>query len=250
MYASILAEWQKAKGSMALWLAGLGTIFNVFLFAGVALVQRPPNMTWSGYLAIHYQGISTMMLPLFVIILCSLVHDLEHRSGHWELLRTSPVPAGAIYFSKWVLMLQLFAVAHLVFVAGLLVTGYALGWLVEDFAALRQKPDWSELLRLIGMTIASILGILGLHHWLSLAFSRFIVPLTIGILGFVVTLLLQNGEWDHLWLLPYAPPLEYVRNWTSLPQPTWLGMYAGIWTSLGYGVLTLVGGYFWFLRRW
>jgi hypothetical protein len=88
------------------------------------------------------------------------------------------------------------------------------------------------------------------HHWLSLAFSRFIVPLTIGILGFVVTLLLQNGGWDYLWLLPYAPPLEYVRYWEQLPQPTWLGIYSGIWVSFGYGALALIGGYFWFLRRW
>jgi hypothetical protein len=250
MYPSILAEWQKAKGSMALWLAVLGTVFNVFLFAGVALVQHPPDLNWSAYLAIHYQGISTMMLPLFVIILCSLVHDLEHRNGHWELLQTSPVAPGALYLSKWIFMLQLFVVAHIVFVLGLLGTGFALGWLIDDFIALRQKPDWSELLQLIGLTIASVLGILSVHHWLSLAFSRFIVPLTIGILGFVVTLLLQNGGWDYLWLLPYAPPLEYVRYWEQLPQPTWLGIYSGIWVSFGYGALALIGGYFWFLRRW
>ena len=250
MYSSIVAEWQKAKGSMALWLAGLGTIFNVLLFAGVTVVEHREGLTWSGYLGVHYQGISTMMLPLFVIILCSLVHDLEHRHGHWELLRTCPVSPGGLYLSKWIFMLQLFVVAHVLFVLGILGTGFALGWLLDDFAALRQKPDWSEVFQLIGLTIASVLGILSVHHWLSLAFSRFIVPLTIGILGFVVTLLLQNGDWNYLWLLPYAPPLEYVRDWSSPAQPTWLGVYAGVWTSFGYGVLALLGGYIWFLRKW
>lgn len=250
MYRSILAEWQKAKGSMALWLAVLGTVFNVLLFAGVALVRYPGGLNWSDYLAIHYQGISTMMLPLFVIILCSLVHDLEHRQGHWELLRTSPVSPAALYMGKWIFMLQLFVFAHLMFVVGLLGTGFALGWLVDGFSALRQNPDWSELLRLIGLTIASVLGILSLHHWLSLAFPRFIVPLTFGILGFVLTLLLQNGGWEYLWVLPYAAPLEYVRDWNKLPQPDWWGIYAGVWTSLAYGVIALIGGYLWFLRKW
>lgn len=246
----LLAEIQKSRRSMAVWLASLGTLANVLIFAALSVLDKQTQVSnWTDYYAVHYEGIAFMMLPLFVIILCSLVTYSEHRSDNWVLLRTLPVGPAPLYFSKYFFMLGLFFLAHLAFVAGMLLSGTFLGWLHPDFSGLRQMPNWILLGQLIGKTLLSILGLLSLHYWLSLLFRPFIISLTIGILGFVATLLLQD-KWPYLWLLPYGPPVEYVR----LLDPTqslslWNGLYLGLWVSLAYGVVFLLGGYVWFVKK-
>lgn len=250
LFRCLLAEMQKSRRSMAVWLASLGTLANVLIFAALSVLDSRTQVgDWVDYYAVHYEGIAFMMLPLFVIILCSLVTYPEHRTDNWVLLRTLPVGAGPIYFSKYLFMLGLFFLAHLAFVAGMLLSGTLLGWLYPGFSGLRQMPDWALLGQLIGQTLLSILGLLSLHYWLSLLFRPFIISLTIGILGFVATLLLQD-QWPFLWLLPYAPPVEYVRLLDPAQTlPLWHGLYPGLWASLAYGVLFLVGGYVWFVNK-
>jgi len=244
----LLAEIQKSRRSMAVWLASLGTLANVLIFAALAVFNEAgPVANWIDYYAVHYEGIAFMMLPLFVIILCSLVTYPEHRTDNWVLLRTLPVGIGPIYFSKYLFMLVF--LAHLAFVAGMLLSGTALGWFHPDFSGLRQMPDWPLLGQLIGQTLLGILGLLSLHYWLSLLFRPFIISLTIGILGFVATLLLQN-DWPYLWLLPYAPPVEYVALLDpSRVLPLWHGLYLGLWASMAYGIIFLLLGYLWFVHK-
>lgn len=250
LFRCLLAEMQKSRRSMAVWLASLGTLANVLIFAALAIFdESKPIANWADYFAVHYEGIAFMMLPLFVIILCSLVTYPEHRTDTWVLLRTLPVGVGPIYFSKYLFMLGLFFLAHLAFVAGMLGSGWLLGWLHSDFSGLHQMPDWSLLGQLIGQTLLSVLGLLSLHYWLSLMFRPFIISLTIGILGFVATLLLQD-QWPLLWLLPYAPPVEYVRLLDPAQTlPLRHGLYLGLWASLAYSVLFLLGGYVWFVNK-
>lgn len=249
LYRCLIAEIRKSRRSMAVWLSVLGTLANVFLFAILAALHPDYAVNhWTDYFRIHYDGIAFMMLPLFVIILCSLVTYLEHRSDHWVLLRTLPIGPSTLYLGKYLFMLGLFFLAHLAFVAGMLLSGSILGLWHSGFSGLRQMPDWSLLIRLIGQTLLSIAGLLSLHYWLSLYFRAFIIPLTIGILGFVTTLLL-DGTWDYLWILPYAPPVQYVGLLDQEGSlPLWLGMYRGLWTSLAWGILLFFGGMIWFRR--
>ncbi|HQU58594.1 MAG: ABC transporter permease [Phaeodactylibacter sp.] len=242
------AEMQKARNSMALWLSIVGTIANLLLFfglhwAGEAAVGGFSAQNWGQYVVNHYDGIAFMMLPLYVIILCSLVFLMEYRSQMWVQLFTLPVSRWAVYSGKILFLLILFLGAHLLFILGFLLTGLLFGLLHPGSGFLQQMPPWLQILELAFRTFLSILGLLGLHTWLSLRFQHFIVPLLIGILGYVVTGLL-GPAWPWQFLNPYAPTFLFMpqyRGELQLPTLGWLSWAE--WMSIAFFILFLFLAY-------
>lgn len=234
LWISIRAEIIKTKGSFILWLSLVGTLANVtifFLQHALSLEKLLPLHSeaagWTAYIENHYAGISFMMLPLYVIILASLVTFMEHRTQTWVQLYTLPFPPWAYYAGKLLYTLLHFIAAHLLFIVGFLLSGLLLSALKGGMG-----PFESAHLLLIGelsaQTILSILALLSWQFWISWRFQHFIIPLTIGILGFVGTTLL-GPAWPYQIFNPYAYPAAFVpghlgqvdlSQWAaSLPWP-------------------------------
>ena len=211
------AETLKAKNSLALWLTILGTIGNLFIFFFLnwfGLGHHPfgeGKPAWEVFVLNNYEGIAFMMLPLFIIILATLLHFMEHRSGTWALLMSLPADRTAVYLSKLVFGLLLFIAAHLAFIFGILLSGLLMGLLRPEYT----MPVLEFPIGLVGglgiKTFFSILGLFALHLWISLRFSNFIIPLTLGILGFVLTSILSPA-FPYQWLNPYAYPICYMPD--------------------------------------
>lgn len=234
------AELLKAKGSFAVWLSLAGTAANVLLFFVLEYFNSEGGQSWRAYVEAHYAGIALMMLPLYVIILASLITFMEHRRNMWVQLRVLPVSRWSLYGSKLLFMALLFIGAHVLFILGMLCSGWLLGVLrpesgMQDFA-----PDLRQIGQLAAQTLGSILGLMGLHVWLSMRFRHFIIPLTIGILGFVAVSLL-GPQWPYLWLIPYGPPTMFmpaaqgITDGATLPL-AWIASaaYFGLFTLIGY----------------
>ena len=242
-------EVLKSRNSFAVGLSLVGTVANVLLFFSLELFRGPRVLTtdnpWNGYVQNHYAGIALMMLPLYVIILTSLVAFMEHRRQTWGQLLLLPVSRWNLYASKLAFTLGLFVVAHLLFIVGMLLSGGILGLVRPDSRLLTIGPDWSMIGQLARQTVVSILGLMALHYWLSLRFRHFIIPLTIGILGFVAVSLL-GPDWTYLWLVPYGPPTQFMPALEGRvgAEAVWLSQ----WTSALYFVLfTAIG--FWDWKR-
>lgn len=246
--ACLQAEIQKSRNSWAVWLSLAGTVANVLIFFGmhwltddwIAQGENP----WWGFTMGFYEGIAFMMLPLYVIILCTLVTFLEHRQGMWVNLDTLPVPPGQVYWSKQLFTLGLFVVAHLLFIIGMLLAGVVLGLLRPETGLLEEAPDAGQIAGLALRTVWTILGLLGFQFWISWRFPQFIVPLLIGILGFV-TVTLLGPAWPGSAWLPYAYPIQYAPayrgaidlvEWGNLPAYVWLSpVYFILFSVIGMG---------------
>ena len=245
------AEWIKARGSFAVWLTVAGTLANMlifFLLYAFSADQAMAGNPWLAYILQHYDGIAFMMLPLFVIILCSLVTFMEYRQGMWIALFTLPNARSRLYLGKLAFTLLLFVAAHLAFVAGMLLTGVFLGLAVPASGLLQHAPPLGIVLRLAFETVWSILGLLGLHFWLSWRFGHFIVPLTLGIVGFVGVSIQGPGWWGNAFI-PYAYPIQYMPWFKGEVS---LAIFQGVplyyWLSPLYGILFTVMG-IWEVRR-
>ena len=197
---------------------------------------------WEVYVLNHYEGVAFMMLPLFVIILATLLNVMEHRAGTWALLLSLPSRKGQVYVSKLAFGLLLFVAAHLLFIIGFFFSGLLLGLLRSDLSLPLLQFPLGLVLLLASKTLLSILGLFALHLWLGLRFQQFIIPLTIGILGFVLTSLLSPA-FPFQWLNPYAYPICYMPQHTGVINlPT-----IGVWSlhegmSILWGIVwTLVG---------
>lgn len=247
------AEIIKSRGSFAVWLSLAGTIANTLIFFGLHLfeqVQLPiaPPGAWSAYIANHYISIAFMMLPLYVIILTNLVAYMEHRQEMWVQLYTLPVSRWNIYFSKQIFVLLLFIAAHVLFIIGTLLTGLLFGLIRPDSGLLQSAPDFALIAELSARTVLSILGLLALQFWVSMRFRHFIIPLTIGILGFV-TVSILSPQWTHIYWIPYAHPIIYMPEYLGdVAYPHWGWLSVGELLSVLYFVVFTVIGY-WDVRR-
>jgi hypothetical protein len=246
--ALLRAETRKARNSFVVWLTVLGTLGNMLIFAVLSWFNLGDHAfgtgqtDWEVYVLNHYDGIAFLMLPLFVIILATLLQVMEHRAGTWALLMSLPSSRGHVYLSKLVFGLLLFVVAHLLFIVGFLFSGLLLGVLRADLSLALLDFPLVLVLVLATKTVLSILALFALHLWLGLRFPQFIIPLTIGILGFVLSSLLSPA-FPYQWLNPYAYPICYMPHHhgaITLPTLGFWSLHDGM--SVFWAILLGLGG--------
>jgi hypothetical protein len=243
---SLAAEILKGKNSFAFWLAFIGTsgvavsLFLLALFGGVDWNQS--SNPWRAWVLFHYAGTDFMLLPLFVIIIASLVTYQEHRNQLWKHWYVSTISRWHLYFSKLLYIILLFTASHLYFVGLLLLSGVLFGIIQPDTQLLTYLPDFKQLLLLATQTVTTILGMLALQYWISYRFRSFIVALGFGVIGFVTASLAIDTSGSVLWH-PYAYPLLYVQLLSSDISNTPL-LEALNLLSAGYFLLFLVVGYY------
>ena len=218
---ALIAEYQKANNSLAMWLALLGTTGIIVAFLAVLFfgtdnfLPEEGEHPWHNFLLLYYEATAFMLLPLFAIIMAALICYIEHRYGMWKHLLITSVSRTQIYVSK-LLFAYLFIVAsHIYFITLMLISAAILGVFRPELGLLTQEPDFLLLLKLAVKTLLSIAGMLALQFWVSMRFRSFIVALGVGVIGFVICSLLL--EWPYIIYFPYAYPLLYLRDVLSAP---------------------------------
>lgn len=246
--ALLKAEVLKSKNSFAVWLSVGGTLGNTIIFFLINWFDLGPHKFgaqpdfWHTYILNHYEGVAFMMLPLYVIILATLLTFMEYRSGTWSLVMSLPESRALIYWAKLAFGLLLFLAAHLLFIIGLFFSGVLLGWLHKSYVLPITHFPIGMVLILGAKTLLSIIAIMALHLWISLRFKHFIIPLTIGILGFVFTAILTPA-FPYQWLNPYAYPICYMPAFTGeITLSSFGGLNVHEWMSLLWGLCFLLVG--------
>ena len=229
-YIILKAEILKAKNSFAVWLTLLGTIGNMVIFFFLNWFNlghhdfNTNNSAWEVFVLNNYDGIAFLMLPLFLIILATILNFMEHRSGTWTMLMGLPESRPQIYLSKLIFGLLLFISAHLIFIIGIFLSGILMGLLRAEYVMPVFDFPWRLVIILAIKTFFSVLALFALHLWISLRFNNFIIPLTFGILGFVLTSILSPA-FPYQWLNPYAYPICYMPFYHGLIDIPKLGFW-------------------------
>lgn len=254
LHGSLIADVLKLKGTAALRLVlGLGTlpvliIFLVFYFRGAPLLEAGQS-PWVPYLHNAWRTEATLLLPLFVVLLTSLVVQVEHRANAWKHLHTQPVMRGVLFCSKLLVLLGLSLLAQVLHAALLLLTG----WLLE---VLRPGLGFQHYAAPLGDVAAAVLriyvgtaGILAVQYVASLAWRSFVGPVALGLVGTVLALTVLRLV--HADLLPYGAPLltfhTFGAEGPALVVPATLAPHE--WLGLGWVALTLGLGPLWLRRR-
>lgn len=204
-------ELMKLKRSGVLLLSTVGTLISNILFTGTALaldsvdttiIKSVPLQSWATWIGFHYEGIMPMLLPMYLVILCALTVNQEKRFGTWKVLALLPVNPFHIYLSKLVVVIIVFTLSHFIFVAMMWAIPYMAGfsWAFDAFPA---KKVWLLFIT----TICASLGTIALVFMVSYFSRNFIMPLAVGILGFVLSqLFYDNGI--QAWYFPFSLPVE------------------------------------------
>jgi len=202
-------ELIKSKNTLAVWLVGLGAAFVPFLFFLIYLnrwekfIPKAGENPWGIFFTNCLNTASFILIPFFIMLLSSLIVNIEHKSNAWKHLLTLPVSKSTLYLNKLGVIIGLTLVCYGLFVVFTLVAASLLGVLKPKLAFLSHVPDVAQFLRISFKSFVSSLGVLAIHYWLSLRFKNIFVSIGIGLVC-IITATVLFGRWEYIVYVPYA----------------------------------------------
>jgi len=239
---SIRAELFKTKRTASLYLTLVIAAVVPFIFLLDATVDgiSPENRSsiFSKMFSEGFKMTGFVMLPLFIVLISTLLPQLEYKNNAWKQVLTSPQTKGNVYLAKFInihLLILLFLVANQLF---MLLSAIALHFMEPSFNVLNQPLHIYDVLVNILNSYATLLAFSTIQFWLGLRFKNFIVPLAIGIsMWFVGSMLVLEFKSGFSIYFPYSfhvysvfPKIKHQLNaveWTS-------GAYAVAFLLLGF----------------
>ncbi len=126
---STKAELIKIKRSSSFWLSliGSGVIPLIFFLTYVLMPEknylRMQAHPWEMHLLQGWQAFAAFLLPMFVILICSQVPQIEYKNNTWKQVFASPQSIGNIFFSKNAAILLMILFLFLMFNIFMILAG-------------------------------------------------------------------------------------------------------------------------------
>ena len=186
----------------------------------------------------------TALFPLFVILICTLLPQIEYRNNTWKQVFASPQTKGNVFLAKFMnvhLLMLVFLIATHLFMF-LTIVGINL---IKPTLNLFEHPlNGNRVLVNAANAYILVLAICAIQFWLGLRSRNFIVPIGIGFaLWLAGTIMAVQYKSNLVFYFPYS--------FNAFPVSTKLKseLTQVAWTSLGYALLFLIVGFFDFRRR-
>lgn len=179
-----------------------------------------------------------VFFPVFVILVCTLLPQIEYRNNTWKQVFAAPQAKGNTFLAKFIninILMLVYLAASLVFM-GLVVA--ATHFYEPKLDLLHQPFDVAVVLTRTANTYLSMLAVCAFQFWLGLRFRNFIVPTAAGfvlwVTGMILALEYHSSVVDFypysFQLFPFAS-----QYYTRVAQMVWLSAgYAGLFLLLGF----------------
>lgn len=234
MIAQVLAaDFIKIRRKAIWFLVFLGPIGVIALQAanfGLRydwLVSQYQDDLWGALLEnIHFLGVPAILFG--TTILASMIAGIEHQMNSWKQVLALPVSRFHVYLAKFILNTFLMLVSCSILAVGSIGLGLALKF-GTDFSI-------GDVLQKSFYPLFAGLPILALQLWLSITMKNQAIPLTVGIVGTIVSMFaMALPDW-MIWKWPL------LINEANIPE---YSVIAGV----SIGVLLLACSVFDFIRR-
>jgi hypothetical protein len=183
-------------------------------------------------------------LPLFLVLVCTLLPQIEYKNNTWKQVLTSPQHKASIFASKFIniqLLIGIFLLTNLLLMFAVAVI---LHFMEPSLDVLNQPLNWQKVIMARANAYVALLAICSIQFWLGLRFKNFFVPIAIGIaLWFMGTILVMQLKSDFVAYFPYS-----FHAYGKFPKYDPLVSPVG-WTSVCYTVLFLLIGFLDFKKR-
>lgn len=216
------AEFLKSKQTAAFWLTIVGAAF-IPVINFISLVARPDHFVkvfkdnpWQHIISENWQAASIFLLPMYVILVTSLVVQIEYRNNTWKQVYTLPRTLADIFFSRFIVIHSLILFCFILFNASIILASCAANLVHKRYTFFDHAVPWDRMFLISVKTYFSVLAMTSIQYWLSLRFRNFIVPVGIG-LGLLITGLIIHS-WEHLYCYPYMyPAISFMREFEKIP---------------------------------
>ncbi len=206
------AELIKLKHSPVWYILLLGIILTA---AGVFIghLMDAHNMVklnidpWQRYFSAALSIFNLFIVVPYLVLLVSATIFIEQRANAWKYLYTLPPGRGVIYTTKLALITLLYFFSLAMLIAAMVLSGYLLNFFRPEYEFTYYQPDLLVLAQNMGHFFLASLGLIAWQYWLSLRFKNILVPLGIGVFGFVFGIIMSVTGQKIALYLPYSLPM-------------------------------------------
>lgn len=182
--------------------------------------------------------------PFFIILICTLLPQIEYRNNTWKQMFASPQTKGNVFLAKFMnvhLLMVVFLIATHFF---MFLTVVGINFIKPALNLFKHPLNGSAVLVNAANAYILLLAVCAIQFWAGLRFRNFIVPIGMGVaLWLAGTILALQDNSNLVYYFPYSFHTLLVSA-KFKPHLTQIA-----WTSLGYALLFLVVAFFDFRRR-
>jgi hypothetical protein len=241
---SLRSETLKLKRTLSIYLCIIGAGFGPLMSFNEQFSDpgQRKNQAWTEHFLSGREPVSVALLPLYTILVCTLLVQIEYRDKTWKQVFTSPQRMLDIFIAKFISlqgMIVLFLASYTAFLG---ITGFATEMIDPEL-----YNGYFDLYKILSMNTQVwilVLGLSAIQFWLSLRFKNFIVPVAIGVGGwFMAAMMLFEFKATIAKYYPYAFTILSVMP--GYKQH----IVAHQWYSIATAVVFLSVGFMEFRRR-
>jgi lantibiotic transport system permease protein len=239
---SLRSEVLKTKRTAIFYLTfAAAVLIPLILSLNIALDGIEPEFAKQGInplFKLAFEILSAVPFPMFVVLLCTMLPQVEFRNNTWKQVFASPQPVGNVFIARFVNVHLMILTFLVIFNLCLFLIGAMVHFTMPAINFLDKPINWTQWLNKNATMYIAGLSISAIQFWLGLRFRNFFVPVGIGfVLWFIGTLLVMEFGSKYAYYFPYtALPYSMFDKYKYL-QPT-INMI-----SVGYMVLFLAIGF-------
>jgi len=247
---SLRSEVLKTKRTAAFYFTLIGAaIIPIMMLVSIASDgmmgdNRSKTDTINFLFNLSSEILSICFFPLFVVLICTLLPQIEYRNNAWKQVLTSPQTKLNVYAAKFLnvqLMMLLFMIASHVYIWVVIIATH---FMLPELNVLQKPFNGQHLFTTYCHIYVSVLALCALQFWIGLRFRNFIVPIAIGLAAWLIGTLMA-AEY-HSAASPYFPySFHVIRLLPEFKQH----LAQVEWRSLGYAIVALLVGFLDFQKR-
>jgi hypothetical protein len=245
---SLRSEMLKTRRTASLYLTLILAVVIPFIFFLDVCFDGVEAKNKKDIFNVFFREAFTMtgflIFPIFIVLLCTLLPQIEYKNNAWKQVLASPQIKGDIFLAKFLnihLLLLVFLVANHLF---MFVAAAGIHFIQPSLQILDRPLDLSAIVTRGVNTYIALLALSALQFWLGLRFKNFIVPMAIGLSGWIIgALMVMEYKSSYAIYFPYSFHVFSIFPGDK-PQLT-----SVLWTSVGYTVVLLVLSFMDFTRK-
>lgn len=242
-FKNLQAEWIKTKRSASNWLSLIGGFFipiimTIVFFYTDKTINDDGLFGWQKLYNNSWQNMAIFLLPMGMILAGSLITQIENKNNTWKQVHATPQSYTNIFFSKFTVIILMTVKFFIYFNIGILLSAIIPTIFLEGGLPNQTYPYW-DVLKLNGKVFIACMPILAFQYFLSLRFKNFIVPIGIGFVMLIGTMI--GFAWKYIYFSPFS-----FTMYTVIPKKTWFT--PSVYALISFVIITSIS-YFIYLRK-
>lgn len=238
-------EFIKLKRTFAFWLTIMSALlfpiifFIAYFFNHEKFTPEVGINPWDTFMTLQIGNAIPFFIPMFIVLITSLIMQIEHKSLGIKHLFALPIPKWSVYLGKLTIVIIAIIATYIYYYLAILFSGVILGLIHSNLEFLNFAPNHLKFAKLLSASFIASLGILGIQFWLSFRLKNFIIPLGVGMFLAIVGIIVSQAPQSVYF--PYSFTVLSVTLGEEMPLIYGVA-YVTIF-SLACFVLTSILGY-------